>query len=306
MGKKLEIDLEDEELLCNLGVAFSSPVRIQILKLLYFNSFNVGEIAKKLQIPASSAALYIRSLEAAGLINTQVKKGSRGAMKICSWRYDLINLRLTADNPDVERASTVSMPVGHYTDCKVFPSCGLASATAPIGYDDDLQSFYLPEHTQAQILWSAAGYVEYKFPFQVTEDKEVKRMILTFEACSEALNFNEDWPSDITVWIDGVECGTWRCPGDFGSRRGRLSPEWWSSGSSQYGKLVRVEISEDGCAINEENVPGITMKDFHFSPEKPVIVRIGNKEDAEFAGGFNLYGAHFGDYEQDIVLSFFY
>lgn len=306
MGKNLEIDLEDEALLCNLGVALSSPVRVQILKLLYFNSFNVGEIAKKLEIPASSAALYIRSLETAGLINTQVKKGSRGAMKICSRRYDMIHLRLSADDPDVEQVSTVSMPVGHYTDCRVFPSCGLASVDAPIGYDDRPDTFYLPERTEAQILWSAGGYVEYKFPFQVPADKEVRRMILTFEACSEVPNFNEDWPSDITVWVDGQDCGTWRCAGDFGKRRGRLNPEWWSSGNSQYGNLVRMEISDTGCLLNGIPSAGITLRDFRFSSQNPVVVRIGNKEGAEFAGGFNLYGVHFGDYAQDIVLSFFY
>ena len=63
MANILELNLEDEEHLCSLGAALSSPARIQILKLLYHNSFNVAEIADKLQIPASSAALYIRSLE---------------------------------------------------------------------------------------------------------------------------------------------------------------------------------------------------------------------------------------------------
>ena len=62
MANVLELDLENEEQLCKLGAAFSSPARIQILKLLYFNSYNVIEIAEKLQIPPSSAALYVRSL----------------------------------------------------------------------------------------------------------------------------------------------------------------------------------------------------------------------------------------------------
>ena len=40
MANVLELDLENEEQLCKLGAAFSSPARIQILKLLYFNSYN--------------------------------------------------------------------------------------------------------------------------------------------------------------------------------------------------------------------------------------------------------------------------
>ena len=34
--------------------------------------------------------------------------------------------------------------------------------------------------------------------------------------------------------------------------------------------------------------------------------RIENKADAEYVGGFNLFGKHFGDYEQDISVSFVY
>ena len=37
MAKILELDLENEERLCALGSALSSPARIQILKLLYHN-----------------------------------------------------------------------------------------------------------------------------------------------------------------------------------------------------------------------------------------------------------------------------
>ena len=101
MAKILELDLENEERLCALGSALSSPARIQILKLLYHNSFNVAEIAEKLQIPTSSAAVYIRSLETAGLINTKMQKGSRGSMKICSRKYDNINITLTADDESI-------------------------------------------------------------------------------------------------------------------------------------------------------------------------------------------------------------
>ena len=250
MADILELNLEDEEQLCTLGAALSSPARIQILRLLYHNSFNVAEIAQKLQIPPSSAALYIRSLENAGLINTRLQPGSRGAMKICSRKNDQIIIKMTSDDPEVSKVSSVSMPIGCFTDCMVTPSCGLASENGTIGFDDRPESFYLPERTGAQILWTAAGYVEYKFPYQLPHSAVPKCLILTAELCSEALNYKEDWPSDITFWINGIDCGSWRSPGDFGSRLGRLNPEWWGSGSTQYGKLVTLEISEEGCSIN--------------------------------------------------------
>ena len=84
MANVLELDLENEEQLCKLGAAFSSPARIQILKLLYFNSYNVIEIAESCRFRRPAQALYVRSLEEAGLINTRVQRGSRGSMKICS------------------------------------------------------------------------------------------------------------------------------------------------------------------------------------------------------------------------------
>ena len=306
MANILELNLEDEEQLCSLGTALSSPARIQILKLLYHNSFNVAEIAEKLQLPASSAALYIRSLENAGLINTRLQPGSRGSMKICSRKNDQIIIKLTSDDPSVSKLSSVSMPVGCFTDCEVAPSCGLASEKAPIGFGDRPESFYLPERANAQILWTAAGYVEYKFPYQLPSTAVPNRLILTAELCSEALNYKEDWMSDITFWINDIECGTWRSPGDFGSRLGRLNPEWWGSGSTQYGKLVTLEISDDGCTINSVPTSHISLKDFTFTPQKPISVRIGNKPDAEFIGGFNLFGEKFGDHEQNIILSFAY
>lgn len=306
MANILDLNLEDEEQLCNLGAALSSPTRIQILKLLYHNSFNVAEIAEKLQIPTSSAALYVRSLEKAGLINTRLQQGSRGSMKICSRKNDQIIINLTSDDPNVSRMSSISMPVGCFTDCKVSPSCGLASEHAPIGYGDRCESFYLPERTKAQILWTSSGYVEYKFPYQLPHSAVPKRLILTMELCSEALNYKENWLSDITFWINGIDCGTWRSPGDFGSRRGRLNPNWWSSGSTQYGKLVTLEISESSCTINSIPSSQITMKDFSFSSQCPISFRIGNKPDAEFVGGFNLFGEKFGDYEQSITMSFVY
>lgn len=81
MPKILSLSLEDEDLLCELAASLSSPARIQTLKLLYFNSYSVGEIAEKLNIPYSSASLYVKSLENVGLIKTKTLQGSRGAKK---------------------------------------------------------------------------------------------------------------------------------------------------------------------------------------------------------------------------------
>ena len=145
--------------------------------------------------------------------------------------------------------------------------------------------------------------MEYKFANAVPKNRHAKSLSLSMEICSEAPGYREDWKSDITVWINGVDCGTWTCPGDFGSRRGRLNPAVWPDGSTQYGMLMTWEILGDGCFINGNKAAEATLEDL-FLMEKPYIdVRIGNKEDARYIGGFNLFGKSFGNYEQDIVMS---
>lgn len=306
MAKVLELTADNEEQLCEVGNALSSPTRIQILKLLYYNSYNVGEIADKLKIPASSAALHIRTLENAGLIQTKQQPGYRGSMKLCSRMNDFINIRLSGIDPDIDQVISVSMPIGAYTDCKVTPTCGIASEYGHIGYEDRPSEFFLPERINAQILWTSSGYVEYKFPFSLNDEILPKRFMLSFEVCSEAPNFKENWKSDITIWINGLDCGTWQSPGDFGSRRGRLNPHWWDSGVTQFGKLLTLEITETGSFINFLASSEVCIQNLNLSASEPITVRIGNKPDAMFIGGFNLFGEKFGDFSQSIILSLVY
>ena len=122
----------------------------------------------------------------------------------------------------------------------------------------------------------------------------------------EAPGHCEDWKSDITLWINGAECGTWRSPGDFGGRRGRLNPQKWPNGSSQYGTLVVWEIDEESSRLNDTSAGNINLSDLHIMDQPYLTVRIGNKPDAEYAGGFNLFGKTYGDYPQDIILTLEY
>lgn len=54
-----------------------------------------------------------------------------------------------------------------------------------------------------------------------------RKKATAIEICSEAPNHKDDWPSDITVWINNHEVGTWTSPSDFGGERGVLTPAWW-------------------------------------------------------------------------------
>ena len=53
MAKIRELDMENVDTLCDVGKALSSPVRVEILKLLYSDNMIIGEIAKALDIPQS-------------------------------------------------------------------------------------------------------------------------------------------------------------------------------------------------------------------------------------------------------------
>lgn len=306
MAKLLMLDLGEAEEICNVGKALSSPVRLEILKLLYEESLNIGEISEKLHIAPSSAALHVNILEKADLINTEVQPGTRGAVRLCSKKNDIVNISLDNVSKNVNQVVSVNMPIGAYTDCEMYSTCGIADENGIIGNEDALPCFYLPERMKAQIIWSSSGYIEYKFPNQLPKRSDLKRVGLSLEICSEAPNYREDWKSDITVWINGIDCGTWRSPGDFGARRGRLTPSTWSSGSTQYGLLTTWEVRKDGCYINENKVGDANIGVLNIKENEPIVIRIGNKKDAKYVGGFNIFGEKFGDHPQNIVLSMEY
>ncbi len=303
MAKYVELSADNAEELCRVAKALSSETRIEIIKLLYTYSLNVNEISEKLQIPASSAAMHIRVLEEAGLINTKQCPGERGAMKLCSRRSDLVTIRLSDIAAHAAEIATVSMPVGAFTDCHVLPTCGIGNSEGIIGSDDRTIGFYLPERLSAQLLWSAAGYVEYRFPDVTPPGKTAAQLSFSMEICSEAPNYREDWKSDITLWINGLSCGTWTSPGDFGHRRGRLNPSWITDGNSQYGLLTTWMINSNGCFVNEQKVLDRSIAELNLHKDPYLTVRIGNDPDASYVGGFNLFGEKCGDYAQNIIMS---
>lgn len=139
-------------------------------------------------------------------------------------------------------AIDLTMPIGGF-DFDVEPTCGLAAADGLIGYLDDPNTFYEPDRLRAQLLWFRAGFVEYRFLNCVPPGAPVMSLQLTAEVCSEAPLSDPDWPSDISVWVNGVHLGEWTAPGDFGGTRGRLTPGRWEEKDSQFGVLKRWRVT---------------------------------------------------------------
>ena len=124
------------------------------------------------------------------------------------------------------------------------------------------------------------------------------------ELCSEDHEYNFDFPSDITVWINGIEAGTWNCPGDFGGRRGKYNPAWWPDKNTQYGNLKTWTLTEQGSFLDGDLMNNMSIKEYRLSENAYISVRIGIKEDAGHVGGVNLFGDCFGDYAQNIRMKF--
>jgi predicted transcriptional regulator len=154
----------------------------------------------------------------------------------------------------------------------------------------------------AQLLWFRHGHIEYRFPNRIPTGAHAENLQISLEIGSEAPLHNDDWPSDISVSINGVEVGTWTSPGDFGGERGALTPDWWEEWNSQYGLLKVWKVGEDGSYVDGIRISGVTLAQLQLHQARFISVRVGVKEDAHNVGGMNIFGRAFGNYPQDILL----
>jgi predicted transcriptional regulator len=301
---RITVDMNEPERSAGLFKALASPVRLEMLKTLIDKPANISELAERFSLPLSSAALHVRVMEKAGLIFIQETRGIRGSQKLCAIFFEdlYLNMAPRKSSETVTRDVMFRMPLGNYFDCLVSPPCGIASSRGAIGIDDVSSTFYSPARTHAQLVWFTSGYLEYRFATLSIQNKNVKALIFSFEACAEAVGYNNDWPSDITIWINGEELYTFRSPGDFGGKRGLYTPLWWPENSSQYGELRHLEINENGSFGDGIKCSDLNLEALHITRRDFISFKIGVKEDAEYAGGINLFGEHFGNYNQNIEM----
>lgn len=309
--KNLEYNLatpSHKALIVSVGKALSSPVRIDILNLLKTKPLSLQEISRLLQIPLSSTAMHIRCLEDAGLVITENQPGIRGSMRVCMCH--ILSFHLEAYDADVDaldHSSLYDMPIGNYYSFDVIPTCGLAGMEGIIDCFDMPVSFYSADRLNAQLIWFNQGFLEYRFPNKINPLLTLQELSFTLELCSEAPGYSEHWPSDITFFINEREIGTFTCPGDFGVRRGRLTPDIWPMGRTQYGMLTTISLRPDGGYINESLVNAQTSLSTVRLEEHPYIsFKICIKDDAVNKGGVNIFGEKYGDFPQGICMRVVY
>jgi len=282
----------------------AAPARLSILALLHARGpMNVNDIADFLELPQSTTSTHLNQMEEAGLIRTEVQKAKKGNQKICHVVHDEIVLTFGTPEKAANEAIEVAMPVGLYSGYDVSAPCGMCAQEGIVGYLDNPDTFLTPERMKAGLLWFTRGYVDYQFPNNARiKGAAVRELELLLELSSEVPGTSDNWPSDITISLNGTAIATWTSPGDFGDRRGKYTPDWWKLRGSQYGVLKSFRVTDTGTFIDGVHASDITLADLELTEHRSIRLRIEIPEQAKNPGGINIFGRGFGNYDQDIIL----
>lgn len=281
--------------------ALGSSTRARIVELLSMHEMNIGELSAALGLTQPSVTKHVQILEEAGIVVSDYIAAPQGTQKRCRRVYERLLVDLAPKALESDGVAESELPVGMYTDLEVMPTCGLATHEKFVGLVDSPLSFYLPERANAEIIWTSGGWVEYAFPNTLPLNTHVKSMELVMEVCSEAPGYSNHYPSDITVWVNGVEIGGWSSPGDFGGTRGHLNPAWYPDNMNQWGVLKTWRVDEAGSSVDGVEIGKVEIDQLQIRPWEVTKIRIGIKPDALNKGGFTLFGRGFGNYQMGLI-----
>lgn len=285
--------------------ALASPLRTDILRYLHENGpQNINEIAAALHLPQSTTSSNMQLLTDAGLVRTETKKARKGNQKICHPTFDEVLVMFNKEpKPQPSDTIDVSMPLGLYTNFEVTGPCGLCSSDGIVGLLDVPETFLDPDRMKAGLIWFTRGFVEYQFPNNARlTNTEVKAIEFVMELSSEVPGTSANWPSDISLIVNGTEVGTWTSLGDYGDKRGVYTPDWWKLEGSQYGKLKNWRVGRNGTYVDGVKVSDVTVDQLDIADHHSIRMRLEVKQDAAHPGGINVFGKGFGNYDQDLVM----
>ncbi len=286
--------------------ALSSDTRLKIIQLLIkTNKLSIGELAQKLDVTNGAMTNHINKLVNAGIIKIEQPELVHGNAKVCSLVLDRIIIVIN-ELRENQQTYESEIKVGHYSSFHVTPSCGLATPSHVVGQLDDPRYFSHPERFDAGILWFRTGYVEYMVPNLLPANSLVEDITFTMELSSEAPTFNNFWPSDISFYINNIFLGIWTSPGDFGDKRGALSPKWWSNTLNQYGILKTLSINKSGTFMDGEKIGETTIDLLNITYDTNLSLKLEIQQDAQNPGGLTIYGDNFGNHPQNIKFSISY
>ena len=286
--------------------ALGSDTRIQILNILLENEqMSMNQLATELNISNGALTGHVKKLEECGLINISNESAGHGNQKMCSVTQDriIVDIKKLIDYKNVFETE---IKVGQFSRHQVWPTCGIATSESVIGEFDDIRYFNHPDRFTANILWFTKGYVEYTIPNLIPSNQRITQLSISAELSSEAPGIDNNWPSDISFYINDTKIGMWTSPGDFGDVHGMFTPQWWPQNWNQYGLLKLLVINDYGTYIDGLKISDVSTLSLHLDYNSDIRLRLAVENDSEHVGGITLYGKSFGNYDQDIRVAINY
>ena len=258
--------------------ALGSDTRIQILNILLENEqMSMNQLATELNISNGALTGHIKKLEECGLINISNESAGHGNQKMCSVTQDRIIVDIKKPI-DYKNVFETEIKVGQFSRHQVWPTCGIATR----------------------------GYVEYTIPNLIPSNQRITQLSISAELSSEAPGIDNNWPSDISFYINDTKIGMWTSPGDFGDVHGMFTPQWWPQNWNQYGLLKLLVINDYGTYIDGLKISDVSTLSLHLDYSSDIRLRLAVENDSEHVGGITLYGKSFGNYDQDIRVAINY
>ncbi len=286
--------------------ALGSDTRIQILNILLENEqMSMNQLATELNISNGALTGHVKKLEECGLINISNESAGHGNQKMCSVTQDRIIVDIKKPI-DYKNVFETEIKVGQFSRHQVWPTCGIATSESVIGEFDDIRYFNHPDRFTANILWFTKGYVEYTIPNLIPSNQRITQLSISAELSSEAPGIDNNWPSDISFYINDTKIGMWTSPGDFGDVHGMFTPQWWPQNWNQYGLLKLLVINDYGTYIDGFRISDVSTLSLHLDYSSDIRLRLAVENDSEHVGGITLYGKSFGNYDQDIRVAINY
>ncbi len=288
--------------------ALANKNRLQILRILKTEDLSIRELGERLDLSSAIITKHIQALEEAGIVRSYTRPGKRGLKKLCTLALNEAQLIFNNNYAQSARSFTeVEIPISAYTDFNVEAPCGMASEEKIFGTIDDPRYFGAVNRYSISLLWFTSGYVSYPIPLMDVDQNRLEEIEITLELCSEHPGFNSGWKSDILFYLNDVPLGTWTSPGDFGDRKGKFTPSWWTLGS-EYGMLKTILINEQGSFVDGTQIGRTPLSEImkRSASEESMHFTVSVPKDSPHPGGLNLFGRHFGDYDQNILFRFYY
>ena len=292
---------EDTEKIINIAKALSHSVRINILNQILKKPRTVTELGKLNNLTNSSVIFHLNLLEEAELVVSRVKPNKKGKTLVFYINFSTIDIVTSFNISDKLNVIEQSLGVGNFQS--VEPTGYVRVATEKQFLVLEKDDLYNPIRFDASLICLDNGEITYAFSNAYAIRNKVNLIEFSLEICSESPYYCNDWKSEITFAVNGVEIANYLSPGDFGGIRGERTPIWYDDKYSQYGILTTVAVDEQGVMLNGERIAAYpTLQNLMLSAFDKTTLTIKTKEDSKYAGGFNIFGQHFGNEPQDIIM----